>query len=62
VHHSFLKLERILTMIIIKEKGFDIMKIIYITNLNTFGSNVLLTLQIMDFENVVLTKKMFIFM
>ncbi len=28
----------------------------YITNLSTFGSNVLLTLKIMDFENVALTK------
>ncbi len=32
------------------------MKIIFITNLNTFGSKVLLTLKIMDLENVPLTK------
>ncbi len=32
------------------------MKIVFITDLNTFGSNVLLTLKIMDFENVVLIK------
>ncbi len=32
------------------------MKIVYITNLSTFGSNVLLTLKIMNFENVALTK------
>jgi hypothetical protein len=32
------------------------MKIIYITNLSTFGSKVFLTLKIMDFENVPLTK------
>jgi hypothetical protein len=31
------------------------MKIIFIINLKTFGSNVLLTLKIMDFENVVST-------
>jgi hypothetical protein len=29
---------------------------IYITNSSTFGSNVFLTLKIMEFENVVLTK------
>jgi hypothetical protein len=32
------------------------MKLIFIIDLRTFGSNVLLTLKIMDFENVVLTK------
>jgi hypothetical protein len=37
-------------------KGLELMKIIFITNLNTFGSKVLLTLKIMDFENVPLTK------
>ncbi len=34
VHHSFRKLERILTLMIIKEKGFEFMKIVYITNLS----------------------------
>jgi hypothetical protein len=29
------------------------MKIIYTTDLSTFGSNMFLTLKIMDFENVV---------
>jgi hypothetical protein len=38
-----------------KRKGLELMKIVYITNLSTFGSNVFLTLQIMDFENVTLT-------
>ncbi len=38
------------------------MNYIYITNLNTFGSNVILTLKIMDLKNVALTKKLFIFM
>jgi hypothetical protein len=32
------------------------MKIVYIANLNTFRSNMLLTLKIMGFENVTLTK------
>jgi hypothetical protein len=32
------------------------MKIVSITHLNTFGSKVFLTLKIMDFENVALTK------
>jgi hypothetical protein len=32
------------------------MKIILIINLSTFGSKMLLTLKIMDFENVPLTK------
>jgi hypothetical protein len=32
------------------------MKIIFITDLSTFGSNVFLTLKIMNFENVALTK------
>jgi hypothetical protein len=34
-----------------KAKGFQLMKIIFITHLNTFGSKVFLTLKIMDFEN-----------
>jgi hypothetical protein len=32
------------------------MKIVFITNLSTFGSKMLLTLKIMDFEIVGLTK------
>jgi hypothetical protein len=39
-----------------REKGLEFMKIIFITNLNTFGSKVFLTLKIMDFKNVPLTK------
>jgi hypothetical protein len=39
-----------------KAQGLELMKIICITNLITFGSKVLLTLKIMDFENVPLTK------
>jgi hypothetical protein len=39
-----------------KAKGFELMKIIFITNLSTFGSKVFLTFKIMDFENVPFTK------
>jgi len=39
-----------------RAKGLELMKIIFITNLNTFGSKVFLTLKLMDFENVPLTK------
>ncbi len=43
-------------MIIKRAKGLELMKIVFITHLNIFGSKVLLTLKIMDFENVFLTK------
>jgi len=57
VHHSFWKLERILTlMIIIFKKGLELMIFFYITNLSTFEPNVFLTLKIMNSENVVLAK------
>ncbi len=40
-----------------KGKGLEPMKIIFIVNLKTFGSNVFLTLKIiLNFENVALTK------
>jgi hypothetical protein len=39
-----------------KEKGLELMKIVLVTDLNTFGSKVFLTLKIMDFENMPLTK------
>jgi hypothetical protein len=44
-----------------KTKGFELMKIVFITNLNTFDSNVFLTLKIMDFENVNLIKVVHIY-
>jgi hypothetical protein len=56
VHHSFKKLERILTLMIRRAKQFELMRIGFITNLNTFDLKVFLTLKIMDFENVFLTK------
>ncbi len=37
-------------------KEFEMTKIIYIIDLSTFGSKMFLTLKIMDFENVPLTK------
>ncbi len=39
-----------------RAKGLELMDFKYIMDLNTFGSNVLLTLKIMDFENVSLIK------
>jgi hypothetical protein len=39
-----------------RAKGFKLMKIVFIIDLNTFGSKVFLTLKIMHFENVFLTK------
>jgi hypothetical protein len=53
---SIWKLERILTLMIRRAKGFELVKIVFLTNLNTFGSKVFLTLKSMDFENVPLTK------
>jgi hypothetical protein len=40
---------------IIMEKGMEFMIFLFIIDLNTFGSKVLSTLKIMDFENVPLT-------
>ncbi len=45
-----------------KAKGLELMKIVFITHLNTFGSKVFLTLKIMDFENVTLTKVIHIYL
>jgi hypothetical protein len=39
-----------------KAKRFELIKIVFIIDLNTFGLNMFLTLKIMDFENVALTK------
>jgi hypothetical protein len=39
-----------------KAKIFKLMRIIFITNFITFNSKMLLTLKLMDFENVPLTK------
>jgi hypothetical protein len=39
-----------------RAKKLEPMTIVFITHLSTFGSKVLLTLKIIDFENVALTK------
>ncbi len=44
-----------------REKGLELMKIVFITHLSTFGSKVLLTFKIMDFESVTLTKVVHIY-
>jgi hypothetical protein len=48
----FENLKKILTLMIRKAKGLELMVFFLITNLNTFGSKILLTLKMMDFENV----------
>jgi hypothetical protein len=45
-----------LTLVIRRAKGFQLMIFFFIINFSTFGSNVLLTLKIMNFENVALNK------
>jgi hypothetical protein len=44
-----------------KEKGLELMKIVFITFLSTLGSKVFLTLKIMNFKNVPLTKVIHIY-
>jgi len=61
VHHSFSKLEKILTLMIKKTKGLKLMNFFLKTLLSTSGSKVLLTLKNMDFENVCLTKVVHIY-
>jgi hypothetical protein len=39
-----------------RANGLELMKIAFITNLSTFGSNMLLTLKTMDFKILPLTK------
>jgi hypothetical protein len=46
----------ILTLMIRRAKGLKLLNYVFLTDLNTFGSKVFLTLKIMDFENVALTK------
>jgi hypothetical protein len=55
-------LERILTLIIRRTTKLELMKIIFIIDLNTFDSKVFLTLKIMDIENVPLTKVVHVYM
>ncbi len=49
-------MERILTLMIRRAKGFKLIIKKKLIDLNTFGSKVFLTLKIMDFGNVFLTK------
>jgi hypothetical protein len=42
-----------------RSKGLELIKIFFITSLNTFGLIMFLILQIMDFENVTLKKNIF---
>ncbi len=44
-----------------RAKGLELMNYFFITHLNTFDSKVFLTLKIMDFENVALTKVVHIY-
>ncbi len=39
-----------------RKKGLELMKIVFITNLSTFGSKSAFDPKILDFENVLLTK------
>jgi hypothetical protein len=49
-------LERVLILMIKKEKALEIGEIHLKTHLNTFVSNMFLTLKVMNFKNVSLTK------
>jgi hypothetical protein len=51
----------ILTLMIRRAKRLYQMKIIFITDLSTLGSKMFLTLKIMDFENVPLTKVLHVY-
>jgi hypothetical protein len=51
----------ILTLIIRRAKELKLMKFVFIPHLSTFGSKMFLTLKIMDFENVILTKVVHIY-
>jgi hypothetical protein len=44
-----------------REKRFEVIIFFLITHLSTFGSKVFLTLKIMDFENVLFTKVVHIY-
>jgi hypothetical protein len=48
-------------LIIRRAKGLELMKLFFITNLNTFDSNEFLTFIIMDFENAALPKVVHIY-
>jgi hypothetical protein len=45
--------------VIRRVNGFELMKIVFITHLSTFGLKVILILKIMDFKNVTLTQAIY---
>jgi len=51
----------ILTLMIRRAKRFELRKNVFIIDLRTFGLNMFLTLKIIDFENVALTKVVHIY-
>jgi hypothetical protein len=56
-----IKIEHDLTLVIRRAKRFELMKNVFIIDLKTFGLNMFLTLKIVDFENVALTKVVHIY-
>jgi hypothetical protein len=52
----------LLTLMIRKTKGSELMNFFLITNLSSFGSNMFFILKLMDFENVALAKIIHIYM
>jgi hypothetical protein len=44
-----------------RTKGLELMKSVFIINLSTFGSKMFLILKITDFENVPLTKVVYVY-
>jgi len=55
-------LENILTLMIRRAKGLEQMKIVFIIDFSIFGSNVFLSLKIMEFDNVPLKKVIHIYL
>jgi len=51
----------ILTLMIRRTKRFELRKNVFIIDLKTFGLNMFLTLKMIDFENVTLTKVVHIY-
>ncbi len=61
MHHSFLKIEEKFKLMIRKEKGFKLMNFLLRNDLDIFSSNVFLILKILNFENVILTNVVHIY-
>jgi hypothetical protein len=56
-----LKIGKNLTLIIRRAKGLELMMIVFYNHLSTFCSKMFLTLKIMDFENMPLTKVFYVY-